>query len=254
MLTDSHAHLTGEGSLAAAGALVTAAAAVGVTTIVNICTELSSLAAGLLLAKEHPAVYNVASRHPTDAAIETADTFESFAAHARRGDLVAIGETGLDYYYKDVARDQQHACLRRYLKLAAACRLPLVFHCREAFDDLFAITDEEGPCAAVLHCFTGNSSDVAAVIARGWYISFSGIITYKKNEELRAIVQTVPLERMLLETDAPYLAPQSQRGKPNQPAYLVETARLVANLRGIPFEELAQTTSANARRLFVGIG
>lgn len=251
ILVDSHAHLTSPACVDVADALVAAAAAVGVQTIVNICTDAASLEAGIALGRRCPSVYNAGATTPHDVASDGDVAFDLFAASARAGALVAIGETGLDYYYEHSPRELQQHYLRRYLQLAKECQLPLVFHCRDAFADLFAITDDAGgDFQAVLHCFTGTAEEAAGVLARGWYISLSGIVTYKKSEALRSVAATVPLERLVIETDSPYLAPQSQRGQPNQPAYLVETARVLAQVKGVPFEEVAAITSHNAQLLF----
>jgi TatD DNase family protein len=250
MFTDSHAHLTCSACLPQADLLVTTAVAAGVTTIVNICTDAASLTAGLALAERHPGiVYNAGSTTPHDVEKEGESAFDIFAVQAKKGSLVAVGETGLDYYYEHSPRSLQQHYLRRYLQLAKECDLPLIFHCREAFEDLFRIVDEEGGCRAVLHCFTGTAAEAEAVIARDWYLSLSGIITYKKSTELREAIKNVPLDRLLIETDTPYLAPQSHRGQANTPAYLVETAQYVAQLRCIPLEQLAVITSENTRQL-----
>lgn len=191
---------------------------------------------------------NAAATTPHDVAKSGESDFDEIAKEASR--LQAIGETGLDYYYEHSPRELQQLFLRRYLKLARDHQLPVVIHCREAFADLFKILDEEGHAGGVLHCFTGTLEEAQGVIARGFYLSLSGIVTFKKSLELQEVGKAVPLDRLLIETDAPYLAPQSHRGKRNEPAFLVDTARFLADLRTIPFEELALHTSANAEALF----
>lgn len=250
MLIDSHAHLCSEALAEDREEILARAQVSGVEAIVNIITTPSELEIGLELAKKHPWIYNVGSTTPHDVEKEGEACFETFARHARAGDFVAIGETGLDYYYwKDSAPLQQHF-LRRYLQLAHACDLPVVIHCRDAFADFFKVLDEEKAVPGVLHCFTGTVEEADEVIARGWYLSLSGIATYKKSEVLREVARRVPLDRLLIETDAPYLAPQTYRGKRNEPAYLVETAKCLAEARGITLEELAVATAQNTRTLF----
>ncbi len=249
-MIDSHAHLTSS-VYPEVDLLLSRAKVAGIEAIVNICTDPLTLERGVELRKRYPWIYNVAATTPHDVEKEGEACFGSIAGHARAGDLVAVGETGLDYHYEHSNREIQQLFLRRYLKLALECKLPVVIHCREAFTDLFAILDQEYAGAlGVLHCFTGTSSEAEQVIERGWYLSLSGIVTFKKSEELRQVALKVPLERLLIETDTPYLAPQSRRGKQNEPAFLLETAACIAQVRGIPVEEVAKATAANAKRLF----
>jgi TatD DNase family protein len=257
-LTDSHAHLTGDGVYEHVDALIARAQAAGVSTIVNICTDVETLERGLLLAKRHPCIYNVASTTPHDVAKEGEEVFPIIRSHALAGHLVAIGETGLDYHYTHSPQDIQKDFLRRYLHLAIECKLPVVIHCREAFSDLFEILDREYVVdgkhqKGVLHCFTGTVAEAEEVFKRGWYLSISGIATFKKSTELREVIRIAPLDQLLIETDTPFLAPQSHRGKPNEPAYIVEIAQLVADIKGISLEAAAAATTANASR-FLGSG
>lgn len=251
MLIDSHAHLCSSALDEDRDAILERAQAAGVEAIVNISTNPTELALGLALSKQHPWIYNVGSTTPHDIEKEGELYFETFAAHARSGDLVAIGETGLDYYYWKESAELQQEFLRRYLRLAHECNLPVVIHCRDAFSDFFRILDKEKPVRGVLHCFTGTMAEAEEVLAHdNWYLSLSGIATYKKSEELRAVARQIPLDRLLIETDAPYLAPQTYRGKRNEPAYLVETAQCLAEARDVTLEELAAATRQNARTLF----
>lgn len=248
---DSHAHLTSSVIVEQVEGTLKRARAAGIVSIVNICTDVFSLEKGLELSKIHPWVYNTAATTPHDVIKDGEAHFSQIADHAKKGHLVAIGETGLDYYYEHSPRDIQKQFLKRYLALALECRLPVVIHCREAFKDLFEILNSDYPDApGVLHCFTGTLDEAKKVIDRGWYLSLSGIVTFKKSIELQGVAKNVPLSQLLIETDAPYLAPQSHRGKPNEPAYLPETAAFIAELKGISVEELAETTSKNARHFF----
>jgi TatD DNase family protein len=253
--TDSHAHLTHEGLVEEVDALLQRAQESNVKAIVNICTDLPSLEKGLALSRRYPWVYQTAATTPHDVEKEGEEVFGPIALEARRGSLVAIGETGLDYFYQHSDRAIQKDFLRRYLHLALECHLPVVIHCREAFVDFFEILDAEYQinnkhAPGVLHCFTGTIAEAEEVLKRGWMLSLSGIVTFKKSIELQEVAKMVPLNQLLIETDSPYLAPQKHRGKTNEPAFVVETATFIANLKGIPVEELARQTSLNAQHLF----
>lgn len=255
MLIDSHAHLTSSLLYDTVDDILSRAQGAGVKSIVNICTDPLSLERGIELSQSYPWVYQAAATTPHDVEKEGEAAFETLAAAARQGHLVAVGETGLDYHYEHSNRDIQKHFLRRYLHLALECRLPVVIHCREAFGDLFEILDEDytvdGKLApGVLHCFTGTMKEAEELIAKGWFISLSGIVTFKKSIELQEVARVIPLNQLLIETDAPYLAPQSKRGKTNEPAYLVETAAFIAMLKQLPMEAIAEATTKNAQRLF----
>ncbi|MCH9611522.1 MAG: putative metal-dependent hydrolase YcfH [Chlamydiales bacterium] len=246
-LIDSHAHLTFPEL--DVEPLLERAKIAGLTHIINICTTPDELLAGIELKKKYPWISNVGCTTPHDVERDGEKCFEFFEKHADQ--MVAIGETGLDYYYEDLDRELQQHFLRRYLQLAKRKNLPVVIHCREAFADFFKILDEEFDGAGVLHCFTGNMEEAMQVIERGWYLSISGIVTFKKSEQLQEVARAVPLDQLLIETDTPYLAPTPYRGKQNEPSYLVETAKFVAQLRDISFEELAGCTAQNASSLFL---
>lgn len=248
-MIDSHAHLTSDAILPIVDEVIERARLAGVERIVNICTDEKSLKEGLLLAKRHPAICNTAATTPHDVEAEGAAFFPLVEAAA--SELVAIGETGLDYFYEHSPKKLQQHYLSRYFELARKVHLPVIFHCRDAFDDLFAIADEQyRDRPAVLHCFTGTIDEARRCLDRGWFISFSGIITFKKSEELRQAVQFVPLDRMFVETDTPYLAPQSKRGEQNEPAFVLEIAAKIADLKGLSLEEVEKTTSRNISTFF----
>lgn len=254
-LTDSHAHLTSPDLFDAVHSLVQNAQEANIKTIINICTDPLSLERGLALSQQYPWIYQVASTTPHDAEEEGESAFSVMAAAAREGLLKAVGETGLDYYNATSSPQIQKNLLRRYLRLALECQLPVVIHCRNAFSDFFQILDEEygvnNPHApGVLHCFTGTMQEAEEVLKRGWMISLSGIVTFKKSQALQEIAKEIPLDQLLIETDAPYLAPQLYRGKKNEPAYLLHTAKYIADLKKISLEELASFTTANACKLF----
>lgn len=247
---DSHAHLTSAELLPDVDAIIARAQAAGVTKIINICTDAASLEAGLALQKRFPnVIHTTAATTPHDVDQEGETFFPIVKAAAKQ--LVAIGETGLDYFYKHSPGDIQRAFLSRYFELALSTKLPLIFHCRDAFEDLFAMADREYQHGkAVLHCFTGTMEEARGVLDRGWLISLSGIVTFKKSEALREVAQFVPLDRLLIETDAPYLAPQSRRGQRNEPAFLIETARCIAQIKGLSIDEVAHQTTQNALQFF----
>ena len=255
MLIDSHAHSQAQKFILKLMRSLNRAKAAGLQAIVNICTDVESLEKGLELAKKHPWIRNAAATTPHDVEKEGEQVFPIMADHARRGMLVAVGETGLDYYYSHSDRELQKIFLKRYLNLALECQLPVIIHCRDAFKDFFDILDREymingqhGP--GVLHCFTGTLEEAGQVWDRGWYLSLSGIVTFKNSGQLREVAKAAPLDRLLIETDTPYLAPQSKRGKMNEPSYLVETAKLIAEIKGRSFEEIAKVTNENAKRFF----
>jgi TatD DNase family protein len=255
MLIDSHAHLTCDTLYPQIHSLLDSAHKAEVEMIINICTCPKTLERGMQLKETYPWIYNVAATTPHDVEKEGEEVFPHMEKAAREGSIVAVGETGLDYYYEHSNREIQQEFLKRYLRLALECSLPVVIHCRDAFKDFFRILDEHylvdgkhGP--GILHCFTGTLEEAQEVINRNWYLSLSGIATYKKSEELRRVAKEIPLNRLLIETDSPYLAPQKKRGKVNEPAFISYTAEVLAEVRGMSTEELARQTSLNAKRVF----
>ncbi|MBW8190131.1 YchF/TatD family DNA exonuclease [Neiella marina] len=188
--------------------------------------------------------------HPLD--LEKPYQFETLQTFCAGDDVVAVGETGLDYYYSKDTIAVQQASFRDHIRVAKECNKPLIIHTRDARDDTIAILKEEGAdqVGGVMHCFTESLEMAEAAMALGFYVSFSGIITFKNAEELRQVAQAVPLDRILVETDSPYLAPVPYRGKPNQPGYVKEVAEYIATLKGVSYEELARITTQNFYRLF----
>ena len=254
-LIDSHAHLTDDRLFQNIDAVLERARETGIEAIMNICTDPITLERGLQLRSRYPWLYLAAATTPHDVEKEGEAVFQTMAHHARLGSLKAVGETGLDYYYQHSNRQIQQQFLRRYLQLALECHLPVVIHCREAFADFFSILDSEyvingRHAPGVLHCFTGTLAEAEEVFKRGWMLSLSGIVTFKKSLDLQEVAREAPLSQLLIETDAPYLAPQRYRGQLNESAYLIETARFIANLKQISIEQIAQSTNQNARRLF----
>ena len=246
-MIDSHTHVT-----SCAGDpddVIGRARAAGVDGIVTIGSSREEMTAATALAERHPDVFATAGVHPHHAAEwddELADLVERTAAHPR---VVAVGETGLDYFRDRAPRDVQLRAFRDQIAIARRTGLPLVVHCRDADEDCFRVLVEEAPPTVVLHCFSSPARREEAV-SYGWYCSFAGNVTYRSAAALQDAARLVPDERLLLETDAPYLAPVPHRGRPNEPALVVETLRAVAELRGVAPGELDELVSANAVRAF----
>lgn len=250
MFFDSHAHLTSP-QVSHVDALIARALKAGVSHMVNICTDQATLEKGLLLPSQYPHIYNAAATTPHDVASEGESFFPIVEQLAQEKKLVAIGETGLDYHYEHSPKETQKKYLVQYLHLAKKMDLPIIIHCRDAFADLFEIADREYQGRPLLlHCFTGTLEEAYQALDRNWMLSFSGIITFKKSTSLQETLKKIPLKHILVETDTPYLAPQSKRGHPNEPAFLTETVAFLATLRGITLEEAANVTFQNAHDFF----
>ncbi len=255
MLVDSHCHLDRidltpyDGDL---GAALAAARERGVTRMLCIGIDRNNASAVCEIARSHPGVYASVGIHPLDIADEL-ETIDSLCTLADRPEVVAIGETGLDYYYSQDKREAQQQSFRAHLRAASRLRKPVIVHTRDAREDTLALIREAGDAdvGGVLHCFTESWEMARAAIDMNYCISFSGIITFKNAEELREVVRQVPLDRLLVETDSPYLAPVPFRGKKNEPKYTREVAECVAQLKGISYEALAEITSANFDRVFL---
>lgn len=249
MFIDSHAHLTAPTVIDHVEEMLERATQHHIKAIVNICTDIHTLEKGLALHKRHRWIFNAAACTPHDVAKIGDSFFPVVAKFAREGGLIAIGETGLDYHYEHSPKDLQIEHLLRYLDLAEETKLPLIFHCRDAFHDLLRLTKGRH-FSAILHCFTGTLEEAKQCLERGFMISFSGIVTFKNSASLREVAAYVPLSQLLIETDTPYLAPLSKRGKMNEPSYMIETAECIAKLREITTEELGLATSKNAAQFF----
>jgi len=250
-IIDSHAHLTSETLWPHIERIIEASIEAGVERILNICTDAVTLERGIELSNRHPWIGNVAATTPHDVESEGESFFPVVSRAAEDKKLRAIGETGLDYHYEHSPKATQKKYLEKYFDLAIRMKLPIVIHCRDAFQDLFAIADR---CYAghplLLHCFTGTQEEAKQALNRGWMISFSGIITFKKSQSLREAVSVVPLKDILLETDAPYLAPNSKRGTMNEPAFILETAACVAQVKQLDIKEVIAATRQNTIQFF----
>ncbi|HEV8680070.1 MAG TPA: TatD family hydrolase [Stellaceae bacterium] len=250
MLVDSHCHLDFPDFAAEREAVVARARAAGVATLLTIGTRLDQFAAVRAIAEAFDDVWCSVGAHPheaSDHATTTAGDLAALAAHPR---VVGIGETGLDFHYDHSPHDVQEQVFRAHIAASKASGLPLIIHARAADDDIVRILREERPPPGVLHCFSSGRALAEAALDLGFFISISGMVTFRTAEELRAIVRDVPLERLLVETDAPYLAPVPYRGRRNEPAYVAATAAAVAALKGIAPETLAAATTGNFFRLF----
>jgi TatD DNase family protein len=246
---DSHAHLAFFSSEELDQILQRARNA-HVERIINVCLNPEALEQGLVLQKKYPWIYCAAATSPHDAATGE-KLFSYFAAAAREKKIVALGETGLDYHYHTATKELQTELLIQYFQCARSSQLPIILHCREAFPDLFDIAAKEFPSTRVLlHCFSGTKKEAKEALDRGWMISFSGIVSFKKSHLLREVASYVPLENMMIETDAPYLAPEAYRGKKNEPSYLPAIAQAIADSRKISLEEIATRTRENATLFF----
>ncbi len=254
MLVDSHCHLDRIDLAPYGGDLSAAIAAAherGITRMLCIGVDRDNADAVCEIARTYPGVYASVGVHPLDLKDEL-ENVQSLIALADRPEVIAIGETGLDYHYNRENFSAQQQSFRAHLRAAAHLRKPTIVHSREARADTLALIREAGDpeIGGVLHCFTENWEMARAALDLNYYISFSGIITFKNAAELREVVKQVPLERILVETDSPYLAPIPFRGKSNEPKYTREVAQCVADLKGLTLEEIAAITSANFDRLF----
>ena len=250
MLVDSHCHLDYPDFAPEREAVIARAFAAGIGTILTICTRLDQFDGVRSIAEAEPRIWCSVGAHPHEAADHAylvADRLTALAAHPR---VVGIGETGLDFHYDLSPRDVQERVFRAHIAASQATGLPLIIHAREADAETAAILAAERPPPGVLHCFTGGRALAEVALDLGFYISISGIVTFRNAEDLREIVRDLPLDRLLVETDAPYLAPIPHRGKRNEPAFVAATAAFVAALKGIEEDAFIAATTANFFRLF----
>jgi len=253
MLVDSHCHLDFPDFAAELDEVVARARAAGIGRLVTICTRVRKHAQVLAVAEKFPEIYCSVGTHPHNAHEELDIDAKALIALTKNPKVVAIGEVGLDYHYDNSPRDAQAQGLRQHIAAARETGLPLVIHAREADADMARILEDEtgkGTFPAVLHCFTGGRDLAFKAIELGHYVSFTGILTFKNSAALREIAAALPADRILVETDAPYLAPLPYRGKRNEPAYVVETAKSLAQTRGVTADEIARQTTENFFRLF----
>ena len=256
MIVDSHCHLDFPDFEGELRDLVARAQAAGVSKMVTICTRLDKFEAVAAITQAHDPIYMAAGIHPHEAGEHGLDAPDVLIKLATKPKMVGIGETGLDFFYDHSPRDEQEVSFRAHIQAARETGLPLIVHTRDAEEDTVRIMQDEARAGAfpgLIHCFTGTDYLRDAALELGCYISASGIATFKKSEALRETLSAVPLDRLLVETDAPYLAPTPHRGKRNEPAYTRHTAEVMAEVFGLSLEDFAAATTANFHRLFTRV-
>ncbi|SHJ56627.1 TatD DNase family protein [Palleronia salina] len=252
-ITDSHCHLDFPDFEGERDAIVASAREAGVARMVTICTKLRQADQVRAIAEAHDPVFWAAGTHPMSAASEPMASVDDLLTLARHPKMVGIGETGLDYHYTGDSAAVQRESLRIHIEAARQTGLPLIIHARDADDDMARILSEEhaaGSYSCVMHCFSSGAALAETALELGFYLSMSGIAAFKKSQELRDIFAAAPLDRILVETDSPYLAPPPHRGKRNEPAYTAHTARVGAEVFGLDYADFAKATEANFDRLF----
>ena len=252
-ITDSHCHLDFPDFDGQLDQIVARAAEAGVTRMVTICTRLRNEPTVRAIAEAHAPVFYAAGTHPMSAAGEPLATVDELIALAQHPKFVGIGETGLDYHYTAESKDIQQQSLRIHIAAARETGLPLIIHSRDADEDMAAILSEEhanGAYACVMHCYSSGPELAKTAVDLGFYLSMSGIAAFPRSQEVRDIFAAAPVDRILVETDAPYLAPPPHRGKRNEPAYTAHTARVGAEVFGMDYADFAAQTQANFDRLF----
>jgi TatD DNase family protein len=253
MFVDSHCHLNYEGLAENQPEVLARARAAGVETMLNIATRSSEWDDVLAVAEREPDVFASVGVHPHDADTHSDVETETLVARAAHPRVVGIGETGLDFYYDRSDRDRQRASFRAHIAAARETGLPIIVHTREAEEDTAEILADEmgkGAFGGVIHCFTASKRFADFALGLGLYVSISGIVTFKNAADLQATARNIPLDRLLIETDSPFLAPVPHRGRKCEPAFVADTARFLAELRGESVETLARATADNFRTLF----
>ncbi len=250
MFIDTHTHIHGPEFDTDRDLALDRARSAGVEVCVAVGTDITDSQRAVELAGKHPDVFAAVGVHPHEAAKVTTADLDGLAGLAASDRVVAWGETGLDYYYEHSPKDVQRERFAEQITLAVRVDLPLIIHTRDAWDDTFRILDEHPHHGGVFHCFTGEREHAEAAISRGFFVSFSGIITFNKAQALQTVATHVPLDRVLIETDCPFLAPVPNRGRRNEPAFVALVAQKLAELRGVPVEEIARRSRENARRCF----
>jgi TatD DNase family protein len=255
-IIDSHAHLEGAPFDEDRDAMLERARAAGVEMLLAIGSGTSPaerLDSAIPFAEQHDWIYATVGIHPHDANVATDQHFARLDEMARNPRVIAWGEMGLDYHYDHSPRDVQARVFRRQLEQARAAKQPVVIHCRDAWNDCLAILESDWRASGlggIFHCFTGTAAEARRGIEMGFMVSFAGNVTYPKMQHLRDVARELPLDRLLTETDSPFLPPQGRRGKRNEPAFVVEVAQALANVRNLHRDEVAAATAANFRRFF----
>ncbi len=251
-LFDSHCHLTSGALYPQVDNVIARAREAGVVDILTLAQDLDDAERAIRLSDEVPSVHVAAGIHPHESAKTPERWDEALASIVAREDVFAVGEIGLDYHYDFSDRPTQQRVFRRQLEIAVSVGKPVVIHSREAYEDTMnTLADHPSLQGVVFHCFSGSERQAAEILARGYYVSLTGVVTFKRSHELMAVARAIPSDRLMIETDAPYLSPEPVRNvRPNEPALLVHTASCIAKERGMDLAELASITSVNARRFF----
>ena len=252
-LIDTHAHLDLEEFDQDRSEVIARAGEAGLEAVVTVAITVASSRAALRLAAEHDLVHAAVGIHPNSCGEAAPEDWQEVRQLAERPEVVAVGETGLDLYRDFAPLELQQDYFDRHLRLSAERQLPIIIHCRDAEQEILAMLREarsRGELSGIMHSFTGTAEVAGECVELGLHVSFAGMVTYKKSGALREVVATIPADRILVETDSPYLSPHPLRGRRNEPSHMVHTARLLAEIRGMTFEEFAALTTENARRLF----
>ncbi len=251
MFVDSHCHLNYDDYKEDLDAVIQRAKDVDITTMVSICTEMAEAQAILDLANKHEELFCTVGVHPHEAKEAGSDLQAQLKQFTKFDKVIGLGETGLDYYYEHSPQQEQKQAFQTHIDVAEETGLPLIIHTRDAEQDTVdMLVEKQGKVTGVFHCFSGSAWLAEKALEMGFYISISGIVTFKKADDLRDIVKSVPLDKLLVETDAPYLAPVPKRGKRNEPAFMIYTAEVVAELKGVSMKGLGQATTDNFKTLF----
>ena len=252
-LIDTHCHLTFESLVGDVKAVIERSKAAGVTGWITVGTDTEQNRKTIELAERHENMYAAIAIHPHDAKNVTVDILKELRELAQHNKVVAIGETGLDFHYDFSPRPDQRRAFAQQLKIATELNLPVIIHCREAFDETMEILERfgRGVKRAVFHCFSGSAEQAGIVLDRGFYISFTGVVTFKNAEVVRQAAKIVPLDRLMVETDCPYMSPEPMRKqKVNEPALMLHTARCLAELKGMDLANFAESVTATSRTFF----
>ena len=252
-LIDTHCHLTFEGLAENVAAVIERSKAVGVTGWITVGTDPQHNRKAIELAERFENMYAAIAIHPHDAKTVTADILKELRELAQHNKVVAVGETGLDYHYNFSSHEEQRKVFAEHLKIAAELNLPVIVHCREALNETMGILEQHGGGVkkVVFHCFSGSAEQAKIVLGNGFYISFTGVVTFKNAEKVRRAAEVVPLDRMMVETDAPYMSPEPMRKqKINEPALMIHTAAFLAELKGMGLADFAEAVTATSRTFF----
>ncbi len=252
-LIDTHAHLAFEPLINDVDNVLQRSIEAGVTSWITVGTNMDENRKSIALAEKYDNLYAAVGIHPHDSKNVTAENLAELEKIARHQKVVAVGETGLDFHYNFSEQYAQKEVFKDHLALAAKLDLPVIVHSREAFDDTMQILEQQGGDVEkiVFHCFTGTAGQAEAILDKGWYISFTGVVTFKSAEDVREAAKVVPPDKLMLETDCPYMTPEPMRKqKVNEPALMIHTAKFLADLKGVSFEELAAKATATSRKFF----